>query len=444
MDTNTSSLRYRLEKLGYIGNSVSYDNSFGIIDRRTDTFWTAYYCDGFAGIICCNLKTKKIREYKSVSGGIYGLLSARNGTLYGGGVYPGILYALKPGQDKLERFQAPEGISYIWDLAEAPDGKIYGACYPGSKLWHFDPHTGRCSLDAVLDEKRDYLRYVTAAPDGKLWCSVIHPALLYVYDPGTEEKRQVLPEEFQSNSFISKPELAGKRMSVLTCSTDTPPVLLIFDAISGKLCRSHNLKTCRLDGQALNLSDVQPIPGNSLEKFYFYDARNGRLFSCGVETGKIKLELANFYPGLPKRIENGSLLHSINDQDYVCYDLKNKKIINSTRLSPSEKVKMKIFSLCTGPQGDVYGSSFINQHLWMIDSKSGKITDLGRHRIGGGQIDSICAGDGKMWIGSYTKAHIACYSPDKPWNIIPGPEQNPRDFGPAANGQYRTSCILYG
>ena len=441
---NMGNVCYNIENLGYIGNIVCYGNSFGIINRKTDEFCTSYYCDGLASIICCGLKDKKIRIYESGSNGIYGLLLAKDGTLYGGGVNPGTLYAVAPGSSHPVSF-TPEGVSYIWDLTETPDGKIYGACYPKAKLWHFDPRTGCCSIDAVLDKDRDYLRYVTTAPDGKIWCSVMHPQLLYVYDPGTGKKQQILPEEFHANSFISKPQVVGNSIFVLTWGTNMPPVLLAFDADSGEIRYRHNLNSYKIRNQPLNFTDeICMVPGNSSGKFYFYNASKGKLFACNAGTGKIEIECQDLYLTSPKWIEDERLLHSINDQDYICYDLKSQSIVNSVRLSPPEKVKMMVYSLCTGPDGDVYGSSFINQHLWKIESVSGKITDMGHHRIGGGQIDSICTGGGKLWMGSYAKAHIASYDPEKRWDIQPGKAQNPRDFGSVMNGQYRTHCILYG
>ena len=122
-------------------------------------------------------------------------------------------------------------------------------------------------------------------------------------------------------------------------------------------------------------------------------------------------------------------VHGISDQDYFLFDLKENRFLDRTPLAEA-KDGMAIYTLTGAADGNIYGSTYINQHIFRCDARSGKLTDLGKVVRIGGQVDSIHAGrDGKVYLGSYVLATLSIYDPAKPWNPgrdLPG---NPRELG---------------
>jgi outer membrane protein assembly factor BamB len=106
---------------------------------------------------------------------------------------------------------------------------------------------------------------------------------------------------------------------------------------------------------------------------------------------------------------------------------------------------MAIFALAAGPDGKIYGSTYINQRLFRYDPATGVLEDMGKAVRRGGQIDSMCAGrDGQLYFGSYTNAVFSAYSPSRPWHLGTAVDDNPREIGPLGHGQYRTTCQVAG
>lgn len=183
----------QLEPLGYANRAVGYGNNFAVVAPGTDGqgkfFYISYYRNsGKAEILGFDRQNKQYRRYVSNSAGLYGMIQASDGIIYAGGINKGWLYMLRPGSEKLESIGDSVLVQYIWDLTEAPDGKIYGAGYPQAKLIEYDPATKVLKDLGRMSTERNYIRFISAAPDGRLWCSVGHPALLFVYDPRTGER----------------------------------------------------------------------------------------------------------------------------------------------------------------------------------------------------------------------------------------------------------------
>ena len=309
------------------------------------------------------------------------------------------------------------GVSYIWDLTEAPDGRIYGGCYSPSKLLEYDPRTKTVKDLGAMSKGRNYVRYLAAAPDGKIWCRVSFPSELYIYDPTTGEKRQT---EYSPSGVLAKGRsvYVGARGNILR-----------FDPKSEKLV--HTLT-----------GGGTPIPGDYTRGLYL--ARGGAICFYDPDANRMKKLAEGGYLGMCKWVEADRYVHGMIDQDYYCYDLQEKKFLVRKRLTPPDGPGMKIYAVCSGPDGNIYGGVYINQHLWKVEAATGKVIELGRHRRDGGQIDSITCGGGRVWCGSYYGAYFASYDPKKPWNPGAGSKDNPRDYGGVGHGQIRTRCILYG
>ena len=173
-----------------------------------------------------------------------------------------------------------------------------------------------------------------------------------------------------------------------------------------------------------------------------YSSPSGDLYHYDIENDKLT-RLAESL-GQCEQVVEDRYVHGINDQDYFLYDLREKRFLDRRKLTEAGD-GMGIFTLCGAADGNIYGSTYINQHIFRCDAETGKLTDLGKVVRVGGQVDSIHAGrDGKVYLGAYVLATLAVYDPAQPWRPSRDADGNPRELGAVGHGQYRTCAIVLG
>jgi hypothetical protein len=89
-----------------------------------------------------------------------------------------------------------------------------------------------------------------------------------------------------------------------------------------------------------------------------------------------------------------------------------------------------IFMIHRGPDGMIYGSSFLPEHMFRCGPDGGGMTDLGR--CSGSLGEAYTMGnfsDGTMAIASYVNARISIYDPRRPYHYGATLADNPRDRG---------------
>jgi len=212
-------------------------------------------------------------------------------------------------------------------------------------------------------------------------------------------------------------------------------VVLVFDAESCEFLREIPVP----EGEMYLLHHVSDSKGND----YCSSSPSGHLYV--IRPGASRAEKVFPYLGVVKSILEDRYIHSTFDNDHLIFDLATKKVIDRSRwIEP--RTGMGIYCLTQGPEGNVYGSTYINQHFFRYDSANAKLEDMGRIIRYGGQCDSMCGSrDGRrLWMGCYGNAHIAMYDPARPYKIGTEPDCNPRNFGPIGKGQYRTRAIVEG
>ena len=175
---------------------------------------------------------------------------------------------------------------------------------------------------------------------------------------------------------------------------------------------------------------------------YLYSTPNGDLYHYDIAADELKL----LAPGLGQceQVVDGRYVHGINDQDYFLYDLGDSQELDRKTIAEAAD-GMRIQTLTGALDGNVYGSTYINQHMFRLDTETEELTDLGKVIRLGGQVDSIHAGgDGKVYMGSYVHATLSIYDPSKPWAPSRELDGNPRELGMVGHGQYRTQATVLG
>ena len=85
-----------------------------------------------------------------------------------------------------------------------------------------------------------------------------------------------------------------------------------------------------------------------------------------------------------------------------------------------------IFCLHAGPDGCVYGSSYLPLHLFRYNPTQGGLVDLGRCSAAAGEAYSMANFEGKIYISAYPAARLSVYDPAKPYRFGNSPADNPR------------------
>jgi hypothetical protein len=103
-----------------------------------------------------------------------------------------------------------------------------------------------------------------------------------------------------------------------------------------------------------------------------------------------------------------------------------------------------IFCLHAGPDGCLYGSSYLPLHLFRYDPMNGDLVDLGRCSASTGEAYSMANYQGRIYISSYPGARLSVYDPGKPYHFGNKAGDNPRDVGRIDDISYRPRSTLTG
>jgi sugar lactone lactonase YvrE len=206
------------------------------------------------------------------------------------------------------------------------------------------------------------------------------------------------------------------------------------------------------DADTEELVRVVPQPEDSLSwmnangappgEAYLYSAPGGDLYHYDIEADELTVLAPNL--GQCEQVVDGRYVHGINDQEYFLYDLEEKRELCRSKLAEAVD-GMRIQTLTGALDGNIYGSTYINQHMFRYSPETGELVDLGKVIRLGGQVDSIHAGrDGRIYMGSYVHATLSIYDPARAWDPSRDPDGNPRELGMVGHGQYRTQAIVLG
>jgi streptogramin lyase len=395
-------------------------------------FYIPYYSTTGGALVGYHAESGESVKAKLGSAGGYGCVRGADGALYIGGIGPGNLYRYDPTTSELTNLGGAQfGVQYIWDTAASPDGKVYGACYPTCSVIEYDVATGELRDLGRVVEGEEYVRSVCVDHRGKVWAGVGNRAHLVVLDPQTGERHDVLPEDRRHNSTCYDLQASGKHVLI---STLYDGEMLVFDAHTEGLARTIPMP----DDSLCWMNTRGGPPGRP----YLYASPSGDLYQYDIDAGRLTRRAEGL--GQCEQVVEDRFVHGIDDQDYFLYDLQQGEYLDRRTLTEAEE-GMQIYTLTGAPDGNLYGSTYINQHIFAYRPESGRLTDLGKCIRTGGQVDSIHAGrDGRIYLGSYVRAHLSIYDPRKPWRPSRDPDGNPRELGMVGHGQYRTQAITLG
>ncbi len=323
--------------------------------------------------------------------------SPRTGALYVGEHTTGHLLRYDPAHPErgLEDLGAIDGehATFPTGITEATDGTLWIGAYPDCTLTHYDPATATFTRLGSTDDTNKYL-YPIAGADGTLAAlsKVVHPHLI-VIDPKTGAKKALGPE-------IS-PE-------------DKAQHLLFYKGVDGLLYLETHAGNFRVRGDQLEPAAYLPPP---LPPFY--------------AAGNLTIPFRD-----PLPMPDGSIAMWDDGDDgagtFHRIRLASTNPTVATRVLPLDWKGggSNLFVLHRGLDGNLYGSSFLPEHIFRCAPDGSGMINLGRCSLMLGEAYTIGNfSDGTMCFGSYPHSNISLYDPKRPWRFGADSDGNPRDIG---------------
>ncbi len=323
--------------------------------------------------------------------------SPRSGILYVGEHTTGHLLRYDPTHPErgLEDLGTIDGdhATFPTGITETPDGLLWIGGYPDCSLTRFDPATGQFTRFGKQDETDKYL-YPLAGADGTVAAlsKVVHPHLLVV-DPKTGATKTVGP--------VITPEDKAAR-------------LLFYKGIDGLLYYETHAGNFRVRGDQLEPVTHLPPP---LPPF--------------ISAGNITVPFRDALPMTDGTIatwadgdEGAGTFQQIRLQS------TNPTVATRTITLDWQGGGSNLFVLHRSGDGNLYGSSFLPEHIFRCAPDGSGMVNLGRCSLMLGEAYTIADfSDGTMAFGSYPHAHISLFDPRQPWHFGVESTSNPRDIG---------------
>jgi streptogramin lyase len=360
----------------------------------------AYLIGGQAGnpyvALCVDLQTGETRHW----GGpdpetMYpkGCVFGPDGRLYMGTAEKGQLHRLDARQGRLENLGvAIPGETYLLDVAASQEGIIYGGTYPGTKLFAYEIATGTFRDLGRMDPEEMYASSVEVYDDPvqgpKVYVGVgaAHTGL-WVYTVRTGEKKMIWPEE-------------------------------------------------RIPGG----SHVETLADG---RVHAYSYKSGTWYR--IVEDRLEPHTRESHPGWsPGRTKDRELVRYDGERTLTVLSPDGQQTVREYTFS-CEGAGTHLFSLGVGPDGGLYGSTYMPLRLFRYRPATGQSEDLGSpHLIAGGEIYSLLAHEGKLYTAAYGDAELSVYDPTRPWRKGREPDSNPRVIGVLGDGQDRPGRMVVG
>ncbi len=340
-------------------------------------------------LLAVNPDTGQVRQFNgplSSEIGSWGFTVDHENRIYLGSYDHAHLLRFDPKTEKWEDLGQPAGEceSFICKITTARDGKIWGGTYPSAKLFSYDPKTGVTENFDRMDPDQFYC-YPTAGEDGLIYCAIQFAKMdIVVFDPEKKTKTSLIPQESRKPGRINLTKGKDGKIYVKLSTSD---------------------QWFRIEAERL------------------------------IEITK------SVIPFLPSGLPDGRTFR-LMDENLVIENPSTKE----KREIPlrHEAAGSFIFVVGTGPDSKVYGSSMLPLRLFVYDPGNGSLANLGKVPNANGEVYSMGALDGKLYLCSYPEAMLSVYDPNKPFQPGENENSNPRNLGSLGVELYRPRTMVAG
>ncbi len=299
---------------------------------------------------------------------------------------------------------------YTWRLAADAQGRIYGGCYPGGKVFQYDPSTGVFRDYGAMVSGEQYARSMEAW-NGKLYVGVgTQTPHIVVLDTETGDRSEIgLPDECRGEQLVYDLNIIqGKLFARITPSAR----FYIYDL---ELQEWGDTLDC--------VSGLSVSPPDELGNVYFikddylqrYDIRTGSLFVTSLAMP----EPAGDYGWLNNHALKPTarcLTGVFRDGSFWIYDPATDR--HTVMDFGLQGQPLHLQSMTNGPDDALYIGGYFAGGLARFDSSTDEIISY----RGIGQTEGMLAGSDCLYLGVYPRANIFKYDPNQEWKPGENPE----------------------
>lgn len=387
-------------------------------DRGTE--WVYTVLRGKPGyLIGYNISKRKIEVNLPLikMDGAWDITASSDGWVYIAGSAGGRLAKHRPGSQEIIDLGRPiESESYLFAVTAGNAGEIYGATYPGCRVFRYHPDLGFVDVaKGPIVEGENYVHGIAYDKfTNKIFAGIGSHSYLVEIDVATGKKRELLPEKYVGKAgfvydmSIVKEVRGGDRL--FANLPDLQKTLV------------YNLKTKSIDRE---------LDGVILTKAVARSLTNDRLVYYTDSTRLLSLDLSN-PTARPIELLKTSRAMNIawgkdrklyflnNDGELVVFNPETGKATFEDIGLPAQPIGINITKM--GPDGRIWTGGYLVGSNAAYDPTTGKTTRYsGLH-----QSESITIHNGLIYFGIYPKGRFYKYDPSKEWDVKKG---NPHFLG---------------
>lgn len=409
-----------------LGATMIQGSIFVTDDKGTELVYTVVRGEP-AHLLAYNVKTKKMVLDKELpkADGVWDMAQASDGYLYIPGAN-GSLFKHKPGSKQVEDLGIVlPGETYLWNLTAGKNGEVFGATYPGCRVFRYHPKDGFTDVGkGALVEGENYVRSLAYHKStGLLYAGVGSHAHLMELNPLTGEKKEILPAKYQDREFVYGLEIvAGK--------DGNDRLLALLTA--GNITLVYNLKTKKVEQEITDM-DMKAV-SSSANKEVFYTGKTN-LYSLdptkAVSSAKqlaTNVGSANaFYWGKDQNLYFITAMANL-----VQYNPKTKKHSNTKLQIPPQPIPIN--AIMVGPDQKIWTGGYLAGGHATYDPISKRNTKY----LGLDQTEGMAIYGDQIYFGIYPKGRFYAYNTKQNWDVA---KNNPRKLG-EIEGQSRAFAVL--
>lgn len=345
------------------------------------------------------------------SDGAWDLAQSTDGMLYVPGA-GGKLFSHKPGTKTITDLgNALPNETYLWNLTAGKNGEVFGATYPGCRVFRYHPKDGFTDLaNGPLVAGENYVR--SLAFDAKrnvLYAGVGSHAHLIAINLTTKEKKEVLPAKYQDREFVYGLEIVK--------GTDGQDRLLAL-LTAGQTTLVYNLATQKVEQEVADM-DMKAV-GTDVKKSLLYYTSKGNLKSVDASKNfNTATTLAtNLAAATAFYNDNAGNIYVLNVKgNLLHYQTSNKKIQSTALKIPAQPIPIN--AIMYGPDKKVWTGGYLAGGHATFDPATNKNTKY----AGLDQTEGMSFMGNKIYFGIYPKGRFYTYEVSQPWNTA---KNNPK------------------
>lgn len=413
----------RLENLGtQITTTMIQGSLFVYVNNEQNYLFTVVRGEP-AHLLGYDLSTNKlILDYPLVkTDGVWDLAYSEDGFLYIPGA-SGLLFRHRPGSKEVENLgQALPNETYIWSLTAGKNGEIFGATYPGCRIFRYHSEDGFSDIGrGPIVEGENYVRALAYhSKKDELYAGIGSHAELVKLNPRNGTKEKLLPLKFKTKEFVYGLEIVQdntkqeKLLALLTPSKET----LVYDLHDGVF------------EQEIPKMDMKSVAHQGGNVYY---TSNNDLYGLdsfkSIEKARILIKNAGSANAIS--VSNNQLYLLNAEGKLFIYDLVKNKFKEYNLEIPKQPVP--IHSVLVGPDKKVWMGGYLAGGHAAFDPHTKETIEL----KGLDQTEGMVVYKDEIYFGIYPKGKFYRYETKIDWNSA----SNPRYIG-SFEGQGRSFAM---